>query len=177
MDPLTGAGSTYTNEDVPAAQTERHHSSETLASQAQTLTSKALHFLSEASNETLGACLIGLGATTYFVLGRVGLVLIGAVGGIALHAHWQNNGEDGGDAESRAREAKRRREVGLDVAHRVLDWRRRSVASAPSDGYDSTTALGLKLHSGKTLDYSSFQPDTAAALDDLTEAIVQDYVR
>src|SRR3954451_11700486 len=41
-----------------------------------------LRFFATASNETLGACVVGLCASTYLVLGRVGLVLIGAVGGV-----------------------------------------------------------------------------------------------
>ncbi|KAL8872462.1 MAG: hypothetical protein Q9198_007204 [Flavoplaca austrocitrina] len=52
-----------------------------------------LQFLSTASNETLGACLAGLGAATYFILGRIGLVLIGVVGGIVLHAVWEDRNE------------------------------------------------------------------------------------
>src|SRR5437868_920931 len=52
---------------------------------AQDLTSRILDFLSNASNETLIASLVGLGATTYFVLGRLGLLLIGGVGGVVLH--------------------------------------------------------------------------------------------
>src|SRR5690242_15354889 len=44
-----------------------------------------LRFFANASNETLGACVVGLCASTYLVLGRFGLVLIGAVGGVVLH--------------------------------------------------------------------------------------------
>src|SRR6266480_6019842 len=50
----------------------------------QRFADRAIDFLSSASNETLGACLVGLGATTYFILGRVGLVVIGVAGGIVL---------------------------------------------------------------------------------------------
>ena len=63
---------------------------------AQDLTSYALNFLSNASNETLGACFVGLGATTYLVLGRIGLVLIGVVGGVVLHATWDGDATDKG---------------------------------------------------------------------------------
>lgn len=48
--------------------TEPSHSE--LSVKARDLTSQVLQFLSTASNETLGACVVGLGATTYFVLGR-----------------------------------------------------------------------------------------------------------
>lgn len=46
----------------------------------QELISYILRFLSDATNETLAACFIGLGASTYIVFGRLGLVLIGVVG-------------------------------------------------------------------------------------------------
>ncbi|KAI9662521.1 MAG: hypothetical protein M1821_008688 [Bathelium mastoideum] len=187
MDSPSGTTPPATNEDPPihssVDEKNQQHApgtserTDTFAVQAQSLTNKALQFLSEASNETLGACLVGLGATTYFVLGRVGLVLIGVVGGVALHAHWENKTDDEGDAEARAKEAKRRREVGLDIAQRVLDWRRRNPSSTSEDGSESATVLGLKLHSSKTLDYSKFKPDTAAALSGLTDAIIQDYVK
>ena len=187
MDPLNSTEATSSNEDAPLQNYSNEdgqqdnaglpQTTDSLAFQAQSLTNKALQFLSEASNETLGACLVGLGATTYLVLGRVGLVLIGVVGGVALHAHWENRTEDGEDVEAREKEAKRRKEVGLDVAQRILDWQRRNSPVDTEDGLDSTATLGLKLIPGKVLDYSKFQPDTAAALNELTNAIVQDYVK
>ena len=45
---------------------------------------RALEFLSNASNETLGACIVGLAAVTWLVLERVGLVLIGERVGLVL---------------------------------------------------------------------------------------------
>ncbi|KAL9091466.1 MAG: hypothetical protein Q9165_004852 [Trypethelium subeluteriae] len=185
MDPPSYSRTSAFDDDAPASSNTSPEqqdfakiaeATETLASQAQTLTSKALQFLSEASNETLGACLVGLGATTYLVLGRVGLVLMGVVGGVALHAHWESKTDDGGDTESRVRETKRRKEVGLDVAQRVLDWRRRNMPLGSDDGTESIATQGFNLHTAKGLDYSGFKPDTAAALSELTDAIIQDYV-
>ncbi len=43
----------------------------------QEITNRVLQFLSTASNETLGACVVGLCASTYLVLGRAGLLLLG----------------------------------------------------------------------------------------------------
>ncbi|RMZ75021.1 hypothetical protein DV737_g5525, partial [Chaetothyriales sp. CBS 132003] len=62
----------------------------------QALQNSLLRFLSHASNEALGACVVGLAASTYLVLGRIGLVLIGAVGGVTLHARWESLGRPGG---------------------------------------------------------------------------------
>lgn len=170
-DPIATAESAETSKDALM-------SSEGVQSaqiKVQALTDRALHFLATASNETLGACLIGLGATTYFVLGRVGLVLIGIVGGVVLHATWEGNVHGGGDNKAQNQEA-RRREIGLDVVHRVLDWRR-TLAETKDKSQEEDAAFDIKLYSGKNLDYSDFRPETAAALAELTEAVVRDYVK
>ena len=141
----------------------------------QVLTDRALHFLATASNETLGACLVGLSATTYLVLGRVGLVLIGVVAGVVLHATWEGNTNNNGDDRARGQEV-RRRETGLDVAHRVLDWRT-TVTQSKEGGLYGDSSMDVKLYSGKTLDYAEFRPETASALNELTNAVIRDYVK
>lgn len=140
------------------------------------LTDRALQFFANASNETLGACLVGLGASTYLVLGRVGLVLIGVVGGIVLHATWE--GSAGGDGESGdiTQEDRRKREIGIEVANRVLNWRSR-LQSEEQVGAILDPALELKLAMGKNLDYSDFRPETAKALEEITDAVIRDYVK
>ena len=136
-----------------------------------------LEFLSNASNESLGACVVGLGASTYFVLGRIGLVLIGIVGGIVLHATWEYNGHNHGDDgdDAKALELKRRREVGLDVVRRLLDWRdsKSRTDEAEQKRPQRAGASSPKLQ----LDYSSFAPATGAALESLSDAIIRDYVK
>jgi len=141
------------------------------------LTDRALDFLSTASNETLGACLVGLGATTYLVLGRVGLVLIGVVGGVVLHATWEGNGNASGPQSAKTAEEKRRREVGVDVLHRVLNWRARSGREATDGEEDEEAAERVDLVSKKELDFSTFRPETAKALDEFTDAFTRDYVK
>ncbi|OMP81632.1 hypothetical protein BK809_0002625 [Diplodia seriata] len=141
----------------------------------QALTDRALNFLSTATNETLGACLVGLGATTYLVLGRVGLVLIGVVGGIVLHAQWEGSLRGFPDDAARAAQERRRKELGLDIIKRVMDVRAQNKDSQSSRRRDSE--VDIQLFSGKQLDYSTFQPETATALTDLTDAIVRDYVK
>ena len=144
---------------------------------AQDALQNILRFLSTASNETLGACLAALGAVTYFILGRVGLVLIGVVGGVALHATWEErNGQCGSQAESAEVKARKRREDALSILHRVLDWRA---------GYNSNqlkvngdiSATGIKSLDPKQLDFSEFEPATGAALTGLTDAVIRDYVK
>ncbi|KAF2147543.1 uncharacterized protein K452DRAFT_217127 [Aplosporella prunicola CBS 121167] len=140
----------------------------------QAFTDRALRFLSTATNETLGACLVGLGATTYLVLGRVGLVLIGVVGGIVLHAQWEGGGLHG-DGASRAAEEKRRKDIGLDVVHRVL--KARNSAKEEEAAERRNAEVDVQLFSGKQLDYSAFRPETGAALNELTDAVIKEYVK
>ncbi|KAF2711539.1 hypothetical protein K504DRAFT_522939 [Pleomassaria siparia CBS 279.74] len=139
------------------------------------LTDGALHFLATASNETLGACLVGLGAGTYLILGRVGLILIGVMGGVVLHASWEGNTRS--DGEDKALwSGDKKRERGVDVVHRVLDWRDARAQGTEQSGEDESD-LDVKLYSGKDLDYSEFRPKTAAALTELTDAVIRDYVK
>jgi hypothetical protein len=145
-------------------------SSNAPAIDVKVLTDRTLHFLATASNETLGACLLGLSAGTYLVLGRVGLMLIGVMGGVVLHASWE--GLARGDGEDKAVG----RERGVDVVQRVLDWRD-TRAHGKEKSEDNDDDLHLKLYSGKELDYSEFRPKTAAALTELTDAVIRDYVR
>ena len=131
-----------------------------------------LEFLANASNETLVSCLVGLGAATYFILGRLGLVLIGVVGGVALHATWEYHGQ--GYESLRATELKRRREIGIDVVNRVLDWRRSKVNAQDSA---APAEIAVQISSQHVADYSSIRPATRAALEDVTDAVVRDYVK
>lgn len=134
----------------------------------------ALNFFATASNETLGACAVGLCASTYLVLGRVGLVLIGAVGGVVLHATWENQHGSGSSAENDA--SRRRKELGIEVAHRVLDWRdKRRTEKEKADVFSESSVEVVA--STATLDYSDFQPETRLALTGLTDAVIRDYVK
>jgi hypothetical protein len=139
----------------------------------QDMADKALHFLSHASNETLGACIVGLAATTYFVLGRVGLVLIGIVGGVALHATWEASHSSPDRLSANEAEQKKRREVGLDVVQRLLSTRAKKADISDTDESDDEAR---QLASTKA-DFSSFRPDTQAALNVFTNAVIRDYVK
>lgn len=134
----------------------------------QGLTDRALDFLSGASNETLGACLAGLGATTYLILGRVGLLIIGVAGGVILHATWEGvRHNDRGENGSRA-EDKRRKEIGLDVVKRVLDFRDGARSGEESEASE--------IFAGAGLNYADFEPQTEKALNIFTDAVIKDYV-
>ena len=145
---------------------------------AQELTNGILRFLSTASNETLGACLVGLCAITYFILGRVGLVVIGIVGGVLLHATWeesvQNQASDGNTTTTS--EARRRREASLNVAKRVLDWREQQQGNDRHDTVD-VQDIDYRNPAQKELEFLGFRPATAAALRALTDAVIDNYVK
>lgn len=141
-----------------------------------------LRFFANASNETLGACAVGLCASTYLVLGRVGLVLIGAVGGIVLHASWENQQHGGGSNAENSDTNRRRKELGLEIARRVLDWRdKRQLKQKEEEEDDDDIFLESKVEidptTTKALDYSDFQPQTSLALTNLTDAVIRDYVK
>ena len=142
----------------------------------QDITNAALYFLSNASNETLGACAVGLCASTYLLLGRVGLVLIGAVGGVVLHATWEASNAGGAAGQSRAAEiSHRRKELGIEIARRTLDWRD-SNKKAENDSEPAFNKVEVST-AAKAFDYNDFRPATKAALTTLTDAIIRDYVK
>lgn len=147
------------------------------STRARELLDQFLHFLSNASNETLGACLAGLGAITYFILGRVGLVLIGVVGGIVLHATWEGStAQSDEQTESTAEKTRRKREDGLKILQRVLDWRGQRHLTE-SDAIENGGLLQTKTSTPKPLDFSEFELLTGAALTSLTDAVIRDYVK
>jgi len=139
------------------------------SSQWRSLADKALHFLAHASNETLGACFLGLGATTYLVLGKVGLVIIGVAGGVVLHATWEGIRGDTRDEATKRADEERKRETGVELAKRVLDWREASR--------DQAALREVKIHANEALDYAfAFGPESQAALNIFTDAVIKDYV-
>jgi hypothetical protein len=152
--------------------TPQVNSNQNLRATLQSLADRALDFLSTASNETLGACLVGLGATTYFILGRVGLVIIGVASGVVLHAIWEKPTDD----RARQLEERRRKEVGLDVVHRILKWRE-SRQDEHSNSNEEHALDRVELYSKRILDFTDFRPETAKALNELTDAVIRDYVK
>ena len=144
---------------------------------AQALVSQILGFLSEASNETIGACLAGLVAITYLVLGRVGLILIGIVVGIALHAAWEENINPQANPRDNLQEIrKRKKEQGLALLERILDWREKKNSESRLDGEvipRESSPMVLSTDSN----FSNFPPSTGAALNALTEAVIREYIK
>lgn len=148
------ANTTTTNTQAPSIAAPEKASEEDV-------TTRALRFLSTASPETIGGIAVALAASTYVILGRLGLILIGALGGIVLHAAWEGKSAAVGSLEDQ------RREKGVDIVKRILDLR------------DVTTST-LEEENGSEFGGSSFdgfQPETAAALTELVDAVIRDYVK
>ncbi|KAK5102915.1 Small ribosomal subunit biogenesis [Lithohypha guttulata] len=143
----------------------------TTSDRVRSLTNDILHFIGNASNETLGACAVGLAASTYLVLGRLGLVLIGTLGGIILGSTWNHDTiAEGKDA---TKSGQRKRELGIEVAKRALDLRsqdRQGEERTPQEKIEASTSQEI-------LDFSQYPSQTAAALTSFSDAVIQDYVK
>lgn len=129
---------------------------------AEDPTTRALRFLSTASTETIGGIAVGLAACTYLVLGRIGLVLIGILGGVVLHATWEGQTSLAGTVEDA------RREKGLDIVKRILDLR---------EGVDKNAEEVDVEDQIQTASFEGFQTETGTALNNLVDAIIRDYVK
>ena len=126
------------------------------------LTTRALNFLSTASTETIGGIAVGLAACTYLVLGRVGLVLIGALGGVVFHATWESHSSLSGSTAEDVR-----REKGLDIVKRILDLRENAAKDEDAD--QEEVIVGNS--------FEGMPPETAAALNEVVDAVIRDYVK
>jgi hypothetical protein len=159
----TAGGSYHGGDGVAAAkEAESTQMPKPNATNLEDLTTRTLRFLSTASPGTLGGIAVGLATCTYLVLGRVGLVLIGAFGGVVLHATWEaqtwaaaKSNQDG------------RRETSLDVVKRILDLREKVAKEKDEAAEDESVGN----------DFEGFRPETAAALNDLVDAVIRDYVK
>ncbi|TQS36573.1 hypothetical protein Golomagni_02971 [Golovinomyces magnicellulatus] len=122
-------------------------------------TTFALQFLSTASPEAIFGLALGLATCTYFVLGRVGLILMGALAGVILHATWER--------QSITDRFSVRRENSLDVIKRILDL-----------GENNNKCGAVHIEEERYADdFETLQPETAAALQELVDAIIRDYVK
>jgi len=161
--------------DSSAAVTEVSEPSKplpTISDRLRSITDATLRFVGNASNETLGACAVGLAASTYLVLGRLGLVLIGAFGGVLLSATWDQT-QSLGDSNT-SDTAQRKKELAAEIVKRNLDWRNKRRTDV---GHPTSEEKVEVSASTKELDFSQYPPDTATALTAFSDAVVKDYVK
>ena len=123
---------------------------------------RALQFLSTASPGTLGAIAAGIGAVVYLILGRMGLLIIGAFCGVVAFIAW----------EARNPEVSKivRGEKAVDVLERLLLDLNNSREAASAGNEDDDQNYTIK-------NFDDFRPETREALAALVDAIVRDYVK
>ncbi|KAG5964810.1 hypothetical protein E4U57_004835 [Claviceps arundinis] len=131
---------------------------------ASALVAKALEFVSEATPVTLGSLAVAISAVLYALLGRIGLLLIGALGGVLLFISVE--------ARSPVIAQAVRGEQGGDVLARV--WNELKIAGADTTGADGQ-ADDEDEATFKTFD--DFRPETRDALCGLVDAVVRDYIK
>lgn len=131
---------------------------------AESLTTKVFSFLATATPGTLGGVAVGLAATTYLVLGRLGLVLIGAFGGIVSFIQWEQRNVD----VVRAVKGER----GLEVLERLLAARE-NPEDAASEGQNTGNDGGAAV----VRSFEDLQPETRDAMNELVEAVIDNYVK
>lgn len=148
-------------EAVAIPQSPSNNPTTSASANVEDLTARILRFLSTASPETIGGIAVGLAACTYLILGRLGLILIGALAGIVLHATWEGQSYTSGTIEDL------RREKGLDIVKRLLDLRQTTIEDGDNDADSDTSSAG----------FEGFQPETAAALNEFVEAVIGNYVK
>ncbi|KAK4452422.1 PXA domain-containing protein [Podospora aff. communis PSN243] len=127
------------------------------------LTTKIFQFLATATPGTLGGVAVGLAAVTYFILGQVGLLLIGAFGGVVVFVQWEQRNADVARAV--------KGEGGLDVLTRLLELKKNLDLEREASENGQGNALA------RNTGFEDFRPETRDALNGLVEAVIRDYVK
>lgn len=128
------------------------------------VTTRIFQFLSTATPGTLSGIAVGLAAVTYFVLGQIGLLLIGAFGGVALYVHWEASNPDYARAV--------RGEKGVDIVTRLLG-EKNALRDVDADRKATEDDEAIFLAQS----FADFQPETQEALNGLVDAVIRDYVK
>ena len=124
------------------------------------LATKALELLSTATPTTLSAVAVGFATVTYALLGKLGLVLIGAFGGVVGFVSWQARNPEVAKIVQGER--------GIDVVERLLlDLGEKKQSSIVDDEEDESTLKS----------FDDFRPETKDALAGLVDATIRDYVK
>ncbi|KAF4454316.1 px protein [Fusarium austroafricanum] len=122
---------------------------------------KVIHFFATATPGSLAGVAVGFAAFTYFTMGRLGLVLIGAFSGVAGFISWEARNPELAKAV--------RGERGIDVIDRLLEAKNNRIEERRDDSSDDEEPA-MK-------NFDEFRPDTREALGGLVDAIVRDYVK
>ena len=129
---------------------------------AASLASKALQFIAGATPATLAAVAVGLSAVIYAILGKFGLLLIGAIAGVFAFVSLE--------ARNPAIAQAVRGEDGSEVLDRVwLDLK--SASRRDGSGHDEDD------EESAFKSFDDFRPETRDALAGFVDAVIRDYVK
>lgn len=143
---------------------------------SQTIANYFLDFVSTASNQQIIVILGGLSVAAVIIFGSLGFLLVGLVAGFLLRASWDNIDEATQDGTSSVGLHRKGHETGIEIANRLLDFPLRST----SNGHlveDLMVDDQIKATGDGKLDFAHFPPATAGALQILTDAIIDNYVK
>ncbi|KAF8429658.1 PXA domain-containing protein [Tirmania nivea] len=115
------------------------------------IAAQGMQFLATAPPEVLGGVLVGATAVSYVIFGRLALFIAGTLVGAIVHSAWETH---------------RRRNDQHDA---IFRWRLIKEKGAGDDL--------VILKAAKKFNLASLPPGTAEAMDELTSAIVRDYVK
>ncbi|UNI20602.1 hypothetical protein JDV02_006673 [Purpureocillium takamizusanense] len=136
---------------------------ESRPTQARDLATKALGFISTATPSTLAGIAVAFSGITYAILGRVGLLIIGAVGGVVAFVSLEARNPDIARAV--------RGEKGPEVLDRIwLDLQRARPQQEKDAGDEGNDDDVLKA-------FEDFRPETRETLGGLVDAVIRDYVK
>lgn len=154
---------------TPSALTTAHATTSTTTTTTNTTTSredtpvaKILHFLATATTGSLAGVAVGFAAVTYITLGRLGLVLIGAFGGVVGFISWEQRNPEVSKAV--------RGERGIDILERILHESTNNKAKVEADDSSDDEDSAIR-------GLDDFRPETREALGGLVDAVVRDYVK
>ncbi|KAM5352421.1 hypothetical protein ACJ41O_005144 [Fusarium nematophilum] len=127
----------------------------------ETPVAKIIHFLATATPGSLAGVAVGFAAITYLTMGRLGLVLIGAFGGVVGFISWEARNPEVAKAV--------RGERGIDVLERLLEGKDNRAEEKREDNSDDEDAM--------IRNFDEFRPETREALGGLVDAVIRDYVK
>ncbi|KAF4988960.1 hypothetical protein FGRMN_9433 [Fusarium graminum] len=147
--------------DKPLTTSTNNNTTNTRTNEDDAPIAKVIHFFATATPGSLAGVAVGFAAFTYFTMGRLGLVLIGAFGGVAGFISWEARNPELAKAV--------RGERGIDIIERLLEAKNSHAEQVREDGSDDEeTAMK---------NFDDFRPETREALSGLVDAIVRDYVK
>ncbi|KJZ79543.1 hypothetical protein HIM_01012 [Hirsutella minnesotensis 3608] len=126
------------------------------------LGSRALQFISTATPTTLAGIAVAVSGVTYAILGRLGLLVIGALGGVVAFASLEAKNPEIARAV--------RGEKGTQVIDRVWLDLQRTGQEANGDSDSSNDEAVFKA-------FDDFGPETREALGGFVDAVIRDYVK